>query len=69
VKWVGRGLAGLFFAALLVYGASRFLAASELRAAMADAERACDGRGGVQEFEVEDSGALRADCADGTAIS
>lgn len=67
MKWVWRILALGLMALVMGYGLTRFLAASELRQAMADAERRCSAFGGLQEFELLE-GEARLICADGSEI-
>lgn len=67
MKWTGRLLALAGFLALMAYGVTRFLEAGEARRLVADAERACQPHGGVQELEIlADASGVQVMCADGT---
>ena len=68
VKWLIRAVGAAVFAAVAVYGLTRFLAASETRRIMADGERACAAHGGIDTIAAADGLIEAFTCEDGTVI-
>lgn len=68
MKRVWQALGLLLFLVVAAYGLSRFLAAHEVRAQLADAEAFCAERGGVGPIETDGGAIVSIACEDGTRL-
>lgn len=69
MKQIAKGLAVIAFLAIAGYGLTQFLKAQDSRRELADAERYCAGRGGVDHISTESGQIKQVDCMDGSVFT